>query len=61
MFGLLNDLAKVAMGVVKLPLDVAADVVTMGGALTDKNKPYTVEGIEKVMENLNNAVDPKQQ
>lgn len=59
MFGMLEDLAKAAVGVVKLPLDVAADALTLGGALTDKDKPYTAEGVSDVMQNLKNAVAPK--
>jgi hypothetical protein len=59
MFGLIEDLAKAAVGVVKLPLDVAADALTLGGALTDKPKPYTAEGISDVMQNLKNAAAPK--
>lgn len=59
MFGVFNSLAKAALGTVKLPVDLVADIATMGGALTDKDKPYTVEGLEKVYENLEKAVDPK--
>lgn len=59
MFGMLEDLAKAAVGVVKLPIDLAADVVTLGGALTDKDKPYTAEGVSDVMQNLKNAAAPK--
>ena len=59
MFGMLEDLAKAAVGVVKLPLDVAADALTLGGALTDKDKPYTAEGVSDVMQNLKNAATPK--
>jgi hypothetical protein len=38
---------------------VAADALTLGGALTDKPKPYTAEGISDVMQNLKNAAAPK--
>ena len=56
MFGMLGDLAKVAVGlVVETPIAVVADVVTMGGALTDKDQPYTATALEKVMENVENA------
>lgn len=58
MFGMLEDLAKAAVGVVKLPLDVAADALTLGGALTEKDMPYTAEGISDVMQNLKNAAAP---
>lgn len=59
MFGVFNSLAKAALGAVKLPVDIVADIATMGGVLTDKDKPYTVEGLENVYENLEKAVDPK--
>ena len=59
MFGILESLAKAAVGVVKLPLDVLADVVTLGGSLTDKEKPYTADGVSDVMQNLKNAAAPK--
>ena len=56
MFGMLGDLAKAAVGVlIETPIAVVADVVTMGGALTDKDQPYTATALEKVMENVENA------
>ena len=56
MLGMLGDLAKAAVGVViETPIAVVADVVTMGGALTDKDQPYTATALEKVMENVENA------
>jgi len=46
MFGMLGDLAKAAVGVViETPIAVVADVVTMGGALTDKDQPYTATAL----------------
>ena len=58
MFGMLSDLAKAAVGVViETPIAVVADVVTMGGALTDKDQPYTATALEKVMENVENATE----
>lgn len=35
---------------------VVADVVTMGGALTDKEVPYTADDLEKVFENVKESV-----
>lgn len=53
MFRMLGDLAKAAVGVViETPIAVVADVVTMGGVLTDKSQPYTATALEKVMENV---------
>lgn len=56
MLGMLENLTKAAVGVViETPIAVVADVVTMGGALTDKDQPYTATALEKVMENVENA------
>ena len=56
MFGMLGDLAKAAVGlVIETPIAVVADVVTMGGALTDKDQPYTATALEKVVKNVENA------
>jgi len=58
MFGMLESLAKAAVGVVTAPVALVADVVTMGGVLTDKDKPYTAEAAEKIVQNLEDAVTP---
>lgn len=49
MFGLL----KAVVETVKLPIDLAADVITLGGAMTDKPRPYTAERCRRIMRNLN--------
>lgn len=49
MFGLLKAIVEVA----KLPVDVAADVITMGGAMTDKDRPYTADRCKRIMRKLN--------
>lgn len=58
MFGLLESLAKAALGVVTVPLAVVADAVTLGGALTDKDEPYTATAVGDVVANLKNATKP---
>ena len=56
MFGMLEDLVKATVGlVIETPIAVVADVVTMGGALTDKDQPYTATALEKVVKNVENA------
>lgn len=57
---MLGNLFKAAVGVVKLPVDVVADVVTLGGTLTDKKQPYTAKGASDIVRNLEKAVDPDQ-
>ena len=59
MFGMLESLVKAAAGVVSIPVSVACDVVTMGGALNDKECPYTVKTAEDIAQNLMDAFDPK--
>jgi hypothetical protein len=48
MFGLLKAVVEIA----KLPVDVAADAITLGGALTDKRRPYTAERCRRIMDKL---------
>lgn len=59
MFGMIGSLTKAVVGVaVETPLSIAADIVTMGGALTDEDEPYTATAVKKVMENVVNATKP---
>lgn len=58
MFGLIEDLAKAAVGVATVPVAVAADIVTLGGALNDKPRPYTADAVSDVASNLANATKP---
>lgn len=59
MFEALGKLTKAAVGlVVETPLAVVADVVTMGGVLTDQDKPYTASALEKVVDNVQSATKP---
>jgi uncharacterized protein (DUF2147 family) len=58
MFDILNSLVKTAVNVVTLPISGAADVVTLAGALTDKDKPYTAKTVEDIVKNLENAGRP---
>ena len=53
-----ESLLKAVVGVViETPLAVATDIVTIGGALTDKNEPYTVTALKKVIDNVEDATD----
>lgn len=58
MFGILESLTKAALAAVTVPVAVVADVVTLGGALNDKDKPYTAEAVEDFVDNLKNATKP---
>lgn len=56
MFGILSNLTKAVVGVVvETPVAMVADVITMGGVLTDKKEPYTATAIKGVMDNVTKA------
>ena len=59
MFGMIESIAKAAVAVVTVPVAVVADVVTMGGVLTDKDKPYTAEAVDDFVDNLKDATKPE--
>ena len=58
MFGMLESIAKAAVGVVVAPVAVVADVVTLGGVTTDRPNTYTGDAVRNIMDNLEDAVDP---
>ena len=58
MFGLIGSLTKAVVGVVvETPIAVVADVVTLGGSLTDKKEPYTATAVSKVVKHVQDATD----
>jgi hypothetical protein len=60
MFGMLESLTKAAIGVVvETPIAIVSDVVTLGGAMTEKDQPYTATALENVVKNVADAVKPK--
>jgi hypothetical protein len=55
---MLGNLLKATVGlVVDLPLSIAKDVVTMGGALTDEESA-TVKSCTKICKNVEDAIEP---
>jgi hypothetical protein len=60
MFGILEDLTKAALGVVvETPVAIAADTLTLGGSITDKDEPYTATALKNVMKNIENVTKPE--
>lgn len=59
MFGFIEDLVKATVSVITVPVAVVADVVTLGGSLTDKDEPYTASAVSDLVKNLENAAKPK--
>lgn len=59
MFGMLTSLTKAVVGaVVETPIAIAADVITLGGSLTDKREPYTATALKTVADNVRDATTP---
>jgi len=53
MFNLLGNLTKAVVGVVvETPIALAADMITLGGSITDKREPYTSTTLKNVMKNV---------
>ena len=46
--GLFGKLIKLGLDVVETPIAVVKDVVTLGGAINDKNQSYTSDKIEDI-------------
>lgn len=60
MLGMLESLSKAVVGAaVAVPVSAVADVVTMGGILTDRDGPYTADAAASVLENLRDATSPE--
>lgn len=54
MFG---KLLKVATDVVTLPVSVAVDAVTLGGALVDRDEPYTVSKARRIGKEAGSVIE----
>ena len=56
-FDALGSVGKAVVNTAIVPVDVARDVVTLGGALSDEDETYTGKRARKIGRNLNNVVD----
>lgn len=57
MLGFIGNIVKGAVAVAVTPVAVAADIVTMGGELTDRRESYTGEKLRQAAEALNRAIE----
>ena len=55
---MLTSILKSAMVVVEAPVAVVADVVTLGGTLSDKDETYTSKVAEKFVKNVSDITEP---
>lgn len=59
MFGILKSAVKAVAGVVvDVPVAIVADTVTLGGALTDRDRPYTADAADRLVRNVEDMADP---
>lgn len=58
MFKFFNSSLRAAASVVSVPAAIAADVVTLGGSLSDKERPYTVDACSDLMKNVKGMSGP---
>jgi hypothetical protein len=45
-----GKVVKLVVNVAALPIEAAKDIVTLGGISTEQRKPYTVQRIEKLVD-----------
>jgi hypothetical protein len=55
--GLFQKIAKLGLDVVTTPLDVAADVSTLGGLTSDRKKLYTESKAEDLAKDVADIID----
>jgi hypothetical protein len=56
-----KNLTKAVLNVAVTPIAVAADIVTLGGAMTERDKPYTMERLEDAKKCLDKAIKPEEE
>lgn len=52
-----SKLFSAAVDVVTLPVSVAVDVVTLGGALVDRSEPYTVSKVKRLGKDAGQVIE----
>lgn len=57
MLGLIRKTVKTSLNIVTSPIDVAKDVVTLGGSMTDQEVPYTVKKVKKICKDIDELPD----
>jgi hypothetical protein len=52
---MIGNFLKVVVETAKVPVDVGADIVTLGGSLCDRHEPFTVTRVKRAYRNLDRA------
>ena len=53
--GLFSAIVKVGVDIVTLPVDIVKDAVTLGGVATEQKKPYTLQKLDQIKEDAEDA------
>ena len=54
---ILNNVVKLTANVVTLPLAIGADIVTVGGVLTDREETYTETKANVILDHAEDIID----
>lgn len=46
--GLIGKLLKTTIDIITLPVSVVVDTITIGGELTDRDEPYTMQHLKAI-------------
>ena len=53
--GLFSALTNIAIDVVRLPLDVAHDIISLGGAIDNDGRPHTLDRLNEIKRDAEKA------
>lgn len=56
-FGSLQKLTKATVRTALTPVDVVADILTIGGSITDREESHTESALKEIVELLGEAYD----
>jgi hypothetical protein len=59
MLNFAESLLRAGVAVVRIPVAVVADTITLGGALTDENESFTARAAKDLVRNLEDAASPR--
>lgn len=55
--GIFGSLLKTTLDIATSPIDIAKDVLTLGGTITDENEPYTVQKMKRLNRDIEDIID----
>lgn len=55
--GMLGKLIGAVIDTALVPVELAKDVVTLGGAMTEEDEPYTLTRLKRVVRKVDRAAD----